>query len=370
MRMFAKKMIAVLLCLSMGMVLFAEPKSTGLTDSDVKNWAKNLNSIAGELSKMDVWDGETINASAKQKNDVVKVLQKYGISGANCIDKFGMISKSAVVVIAESEIDAQSAALLKSMGMDPFAELKKDVNSKDYAVVKANSKAVVKAWENLDISSFTAEVEEEADASLDEYYAELSKQSGNMLQAIAQPSIDEYNKKSASIKNAFENLCKAKGNDGYLYKSSDNSKNYKKASPDSSTVIMFRIGDVLDNDYDDDKDAPVGMEGTINLKKKTVEVKAQWKAASFDETAARDGYMKIDVENKEKKFTIKSIEYYSFGLDGKKQASEDGEEYIITTKEGAVFHFWVENNNVKDITKKGTKIKGVDTGDWYWWFKR
>ncbi|MBO7638470.1 MAG: hypothetical protein J6S91_05790 [Treponema sp.] len=369
MRMFAKKMIAVLLCLSMGMVLFAEPKSTGVTDSDVKNWAKNLNSIAGELSKMDVWDGETINASAKQKNDVVKVLQKYGISGSNCIDKFGMISKSAVVVIAESEIDAQSAALLKSMGMDPFADLKKDINSKDYAVVKANSTAVLNAWTNLDLSAIGEEMRDDAEASMDEYYAELTNGYEDMLQAIAQPTIDEYNKTGASIKDAFEKLCASKGNDGYLYKSSDNSKKYKKASPDSSTVIMFVIGDVLDDDYDDVDDAPVGMEGTINLKNKTVEVKAQWKVASYDETAARNGYLKIDVESKEKKFTIKSIEYFSFGLDGKKQANEDGEEYIITTKEGAVFHFWVENNNVKDINKKETKIKGVDTDDWYWWFK-
>ncbi|MBP5752491.1 MAG: hypothetical protein J6W60_06505 [Treponema sp.] len=370
MRMFTKKMIAVLLCLSMGMVLFAEPKSTGVTDSDVKNWAKNLNSIAGELSKMDVWDGETINASAKQKNDVVKVLQKYGISGSNCIEKFSMISKSASVVIAESEIDEQSAALLKKMGMDPFAELKKDINSKDYAVVKSNSKAVVKAWENLDLSSFTAEVEEEADASLDEYYAELSKQSGNMLQMIAQPSIDEYNSRSAKIKNAYEQLCKVKGNDGNIYKSSGNAGKYKKASPDSSVNILFRIGDVLDNEYDNENDAPVGMEGTINLKKKTVEVNAQWKEASFDETAARNGYVKVDVVSKKQKFTVKSIEYYGFGLDGKKKADEEGEEYIITTKEGPVFHFWTETNNVKDVNKKETKIKGVDTGDWYWWLKR
>ena len=369
MKIVAKKLIAVLLCLSMGMVLFAEPKSTGVTDSDVKNWAKNLNSIAGELSKMGVWDGDSIDVSAKQKNDVVKVLQKYGISGSNCIEKFGMISKSAVVVLAESEIDAQSAALLQSMGMDPFAELKKDINSKDYAVVKANSKAVANAWSNVDLSAIGAEIEEDAAASMDEYYKEVAKQSGSSLQAIAQPVIDEYNSDSDPVKNAFENLSKAKGNDGYIYKSSDNSKKYKKASPDSSTVIMFRIGDILDRDYDDENDAPVGMEGTINLKNKTVEVKAQWKEASFDETAARNGYMKVDVVSKEKKFAIKSIEYYSFGLDGKKQANEDGEEYIITTKEGAVFHFWIETNNVKDITKKGIKVKGVDTGDWYWWFK-
>ena len=369
MKMFAKRMLAVLLCLSMGIVLFAEPKSTGVTDSDVKNWSKNLNSIAAELSKMGVWDGDSIDVSSKQKNDVVKVLQKYGISGSNCIEKFGMISKSATVVIAENEIDAQSAALLKSMGMDPFADLKKDINSKDYAVVKANSKAVVNAWNNLDLSAITAEMAEDAEDSLDEYYAELSKQSGDMLQAIAQPAIDEYNKDSVPIKDAFEKLSKAKGNDGNIYKSSGNAGKYKKASPDSSVNILFRIGDVLDNEYDNENDAPVGMEGTINLKKKTVEVNAQWKEASFDETAARNGYVKIDVVTKEKKFTIKSIEYYSFGIDGKKKAAEEGEEYIITTKEGPVFHFWTETNNVKDVSKKETKIKGVDTGDWYWWFK-
>ena len=107
-----------------------------------------------ELQALGVWTNDSINATAKQKANVDDVLHKYGISGSNCIDKFGMITSCAVVVIAANDIDPESAALLKAFGMDPLADLKKNCNSKDYAVVEANSKAVVNAYNNLDTSSF------------------------------------------------------------------------------------------------------------------------------------------------------------------------------------------------------------------------
>ena len=132
MKTFFKKLVTVTVCLALAMSLFAEPASTGITDSDVKNYAKNINSIAKELNALGVWTNNSINATAKQKNSVDAVLNKYGISGSNCIEKFSMITSCAVVLVAESELDEQSITLLKSLGMDPTAELKKNINSKDY----------------------------------------------------------------------------------------------------------------------------------------------------------------------------------------------------------------------------------------------
>ena len=121
-----KKLVLFTVCFSLAVVLFAEPKSTGITDSDAKNYAKNFNTIQKELDKLGITvDDSGINVSAKQKADVDKILQKNGISGSNCIEKFGMISACVAVLVAESELDAESAALLKSFGMDPLAELKK-----------------------------------------------------------------------------------------------------------------------------------------------------------------------------------------------------------------------------------------------------
>ena len=73
-----KKIVLFTLCFSLAFVLFAEPKSTGITDSDVKNYAKNFDSIQKELDKLGVLtDDNGIQATAKQKADIDKILQKY-----------------------------------------------------------------------------------------------------------------------------------------------------------------------------------------------------------------------------------------------------------------------------------------------------
>ena len=75
-----KKISVFAILLTLVSLLFAEPASTGITDSDVKNWAKNLNSIQKELDALGVMSNNSINATAKQKASVDKILQKYGIN--------------------------------------------------------------------------------------------------------------------------------------------------------------------------------------------------------------------------------------------------------------------------------------------------
>ena len=138
-------------------------KSVGLTDSDVKNWAKNCVSIQKELEKAGIDADEEFSSDMDEKGPAEKILQKYGISKPNSIDKYAMIIQCASILKTESQIDEQTRALLKNMNMDPFAELKENINTKDYDTVAANSKAVLKALEDLE--DYTASSAEAAFSS-------------------------------------------------------------------------------------------------------------------------------------------------------------------------------------------------------------
>ena len=143
-----KKILCLFAAAFFSLCAFAEPKGTGLTDGDVKSWAKNLSAIQTELDAIGVDKDDVASASKKDREKAVKVLNGYGITGANCIEKFIMINQCSAVIVAESELssaDPQSLSMMKAMGIDPLAQLKAGVNSKDYKVVEANKKAVAAA---------------------------------------------------------------------------------------------------------------------------------------------------------------------------------------------------------------------------------
>lgn len=143
------KKIAVLFTLFvMTISLFAQnAKFVGLKDSDVKNWAKNFESIQKEFEKIGVNADDTLSVSLKKKVQVESILQKYGISGPEPIQKYATINQCATILYSETQLDEDSKALMKEYGLDLFADLKADINSKDYDVVAANSKDVLKAVE-------------------------------------------------------------------------------------------------------------------------------------------------------------------------------------------------------------------------------
>lgn len=131
--------------------LFAQnAKSTGVTDSDVKNWAKNLPTIVKEFDKIGIDPADSYLEAIDEKEKVENVLQKNGISGPDRIAKFETIVRSAAILKIEAELDEDSKEMMKLMNMDPTAELKKNINQKDYDVVAANSKAVIKAMDAFD----------------------------------------------------------------------------------------------------------------------------------------------------------------------------------------------------------------------------
>ena len=329
-----KKILIVFVCIGIAASLFAEPASTGVTDSDVKNYAKNINSIAKELNALGVWSNDSINATAKQKNSVDGILNKYGISGSNCIEKFSMITSCAVVLVAESELDAESAALLKSMGMDPMAELKKNINSKDYAVVAANSKAVVKAYNSLDTSNFDSAESSSNDYSYgDEELADLYSRLGNAFAQVAAESDENKNygnnEDTESIKKLYEQMSKAKGDSGIIYKSKTNGSKYKKTEVPKGVNINLSYGEEGNE-----------IDWTFNLATKKAKLDFTWVG-------------KTQTIN----YTITKVDYYHIGIDS--SLGGEGNEYIISTKEGLVFHLFDEWDYHGNSFKKQVGIKGI-----------
>ena len=372
-----KKIFSLVVSLIMAFSLYAQNvKSVGLSDSDVKNWAKNLNPIVKELQALGVWTNDSINASANQKSKIDGVLNKYGISGSNCIEKFGVISECAVVVVAASELDAQSAALLKAMGMDPLAELKKNINSKDYAVVEANAKAVIEAYNNLDTSSF--EYEDSAasagddysygdddlsygDEDLADFYSRLAKSAENVASQSSNLDMKEANEEGQYVKSMYEAISKASGDSGLLYKSSKQASKYKKTSYKEGTIVK------IDYNWDTEDKNQSKYVLIFDLDKKTAEFNFDWKEAKVDYSDFLNGYS-VESTTKTLKYTITSVEYYYLTEDIGRSYGE-GMEYVIKTKEGLVLHAWVQWDGYYNAFQQDIRIKGLpeslnETPDW------
>ena len=362
-----KKIFSLVVSLLMAFSLYAQNvKSVGLSDSDVKNWAKNLNPIVKELQAIGVWTNDSINASANQKSKVYDVLNKYGISGSNCIEKFGVISECAVVVVAASELDAQSAALLKAMGMDPLAELKKNINSKDYAVVEANAKAVIEAYNNLDTSSFEYEASAASagddysygdddlsygDEDLADFYSRLAKSAENVASQSSNLDMKEANEEGQYVKSMYEAISKASGDSGLLYKSSKQASKYKKTSYKKGTKVK------IDYYWDTEDKNRSKYELIFDLDKKTAEFNFDWKVAKVDYSDFLNGYS-VESTTKTLKYTITSVEYYYLTEDIGRSYGE-GMEYVIKTKEGLVLHAWVQWDGDYNACQQDIRIKGL-----------
>lgn len=362
-----KKIFLALISLIMAFSLYAQNvKSVGLSDSDVKNWAKNLNPIVKELQALGVWTNDSINASANQKSKIDGVLNKYGISGSNCIEKFGVISECAVVVVAASELDAQSAALLKAMGMDPLAELKKNINSKDYAVVEANAKAVIEAYNNLDTSSYEYEASAASagddysygdddlsygDEDLADFYSRLAKSAENVASQSSNLDMKEANEEGQYVKSMYEAISKASGDSGLLYKSSKQASKYKKTSYKKGTKVK------IDYYWDTEDKNQSKYELIFDLDKKTAEFNFDWKVAKVDYSDFLNGYS-VESTTKTLKYTITSVEYYYLTEDIGRSYGE-GMEYVIKTKEGLVLHAWAECSGDYNAVEWKVDIKGL-----------
>lgn len=146
-----KKLLILATTCAMASAAFAQnAKSAGITDADVKSWAKNYKQIQNEFSDAGISRDDIASTSKQDKAKAETILQKYGIAAPNRLNKLAMINQCASLVMAEANIDANTMATLKQMGVDPFAELKQNTNQKDCKVVKANENAVIAAMNGID----------------------------------------------------------------------------------------------------------------------------------------------------------------------------------------------------------------------------
>lgn len=368
-----KKLSAVFAALFLMAGVFAEPKSTGLTDSDVKNWAKNLGAIQKEFDKLNLNDESIVTASKKDYAKAESVLQKYGISAPNSVEKYAMINQCSALLMGEDEMggaDAQSMAMMKSMGIDPFAQLRANINSKDYKVVQANKKAVISAAKGYADSIPT---DSGTDYGVPDPYAE----SVAMNKKMAQPKIDDMNKAAVPIKQVYEYLTTGKkaGAGKLLYPTEDkqNASKYKKQKIDAKQLPIEingyesnrfeQTGGISEEEFVDE------LTASIDLKKNIATFTLKWAEAEFnkdfDGTSFTTSPIKATQFSKTVKTAIKSAELYIWEKNAWGGISK---EFVLATKEGAVIHLWnmISNDgNAYSSRVQFGDIKAPEDTNWY-----
>lgn len=134
-----KKLISILFTLFLTTMIFAQAASAGITDKDVKNYAKNYKKIVKLLE------------SANDNSDVAKInaeFEKLGISGPNSLYKVTVITSCATAALQQYTIETNPAlaSMYATMGIN-VTDLAADKNPDDYAVVYANIELLVAAME-------------------------------------------------------------------------------------------------------------------------------------------------------------------------------------------------------------------------------
>lgn len=143
-----KKLVSLLVVLFIGCFCFAQnAQKTGLTDSDVQNFAKNYSKIEKELDKLGKWKADS-QVTVKDITKADAILEGYGISGPDRFKKARMICLCYGLALAEEEmggLDAETLAVLEAMGKkDPLEDLRTMTNADDYKVVQKNLKVLKK----------------------------------------------------------------------------------------------------------------------------------------------------------------------------------------------------------------------------------
>ena len=408
-----KKLIVLLTILVMVSSAFAQnPKSSGLTDNDVKNWAKNLKSIEREFDDAGISRDDVKSTSKQEKAKAESILQKYGISAPNRIEKLAMINQCATLVMAESGvagagIDPSAMAMLKTMGVDPFAELKANTNQKDCKVVEANEKAVINAMNGIDepsapaagqaaagkasaneasANSGNAPVQDYADylaaqsrasdpSMTDEdvkamaemmrkqpHYAMqqaqwASQQRGlaDEAQKSAQSADAEYKQAEETaikFRNAIDEFSKSKGDCGFIYKSADKGTYTKKKPNDWESLMLQVQGRSIAL-------IPVTAKGKKELNFTWDEPKIN----KITPSKATSLFERSEVETTEMSKTI-TLDISSIELYESSDKNSSAKEYVISTKDGKVIHLWLKYGGSYEtrVNFKGMK----NAAAWSW----
>lgn len=224
-----KKIIIMCLMLVIATGAFAQSApSAGLTDSDVTSFSKNYGSIKAELEKLgiDVQDTDSVADAKSAEAKVNSILNKNGISGSNPVAKLKAIAFGYAVEKFEATMtgDPQASKMLQSMGIDPIADVRKEVAPADCKVVKKHLNELQKAFDDDD---FPATSSSDQSSSTDSYDMAALQQYQNMLSASGMTYMDPDEKakqdvlKKYDVKKKFNVLKDNDGSEWIIIKSSD-----------------------------------------------------------------------------------------------------------------------------------------------------
>ena len=262
-----KRFLVLLITAILSFNVFAQSgKTTGLTDLDVQAFCKNYESISAELDTFSILYNE--NLSDSDKANCNKVFNKYGIAGNNTYDKYKAIYFAYSINSYEASLDAESAALMKQMGIDPFMQYRTKFSEQDSKVVKRNLPALDKAFNNYNEVANNSSNSSSADmaAMLDLFGLGSSGGaggSGSRKRTEFHAEKPQVDKSSQNTVGDFDNILGAglgKAIDGYisaedkraLQKKYNTKKRYKLVKYDGIDYVVIQPSEIV---FDNSEDA-------------------------------------------------------------------------------------------------------------------
>ena len=149
-----KKLFTVFLALTLVFCVFAETTQVKpvLTEKDVSSFVKNFSKIRSELEKLevDIEDAQGLMAATAVAGKAQGILNKYGLTGENAFDKLRAIAYAYALESYDLALkaDPQTAQMLKSLNMDPMAEVRNLVAPSDCEIVKKYFNDLVEVFDN------------------------------------------------------------------------------------------------------------------------------------------------------------------------------------------------------------------------------
>lgn len=317
-----KKLLLILLVLISGGLLFAEPAAVGITDSDVSNFVKNYSSIQ-----------KSVNSNTTE-TQLDTILEKNGISGNNRVEKYSILVQGMTIVVAESEMDADSLAMLESLGVNPLKKLYENVNSNDLIVIRKYSKqliAISNGEDTEEVVVSTPKARKNQSLLSEDERAKLIAQ---QQEAFNQQELEKEKLEASKIKKPREGSkylstvekkikdSKKTGDCGFLYKKYD-SKNASYYKKEAEKVPSFNVYKAWYTTSDKSE-----QEALFSISSSRITLK----------------YLNDDGEEIEKtiKLTSTSSELYIPKKSGKEKFYDKGVggEIILKTKEAGIIHIW------------------------------
>lgn len=340
-----KKLALLVLAAFMTVSLFAQnAKSTGLTDKDVQNFAKYLNSISDDMENAfgDMEDPSYLSTKADYSK-AQKILSKYGFTGTNVVEKYAMLGRCIGVLSVEK---SGAMDMFKAMGLDPMASQMVYINQKDYDVVERNWDAIAKA---LDYEGMLEEEEPEQDdyqVQMDDMMSVLMGMFGSGNSATPQRTGNKANKATfdSEVKVFKEYLNKfdasSKKDIGFIYKKYDkaNASKYKLESKNGSNYMADETG----YNFQSFSSKLEGTQAEVYFQMNTVGAAVYY---TMDKDDASD-YIEST------KTKVDKWDIYSCG---------NGREIVYYLTDGRVVHVWMQGNDEgKAILETDSiKLEGV-----------